>query len=223
MEPIETVPYKITKEDGTASQSSVNYTGKAQVEYPNKDTYDGDFVDGLKEGVGTYIFNNNDKYVGPWKSNLQHGIGRTDYAKGGKYVGKYENGKRNGEGVYTYANGDIYSGSWKNGEKHGKGTYIVNSSKLEGNNYMKVVGEWQTGEILEGKWIFPDKTFYQGTFEKNLPKNKGEWKFINGNVLNGEYIHTEAINKETNQINTKLFWKSEEEAFDPRKHKIGSN
>jgi hypothetical protein len=216
----ENVPYKITKEDGTSGPSSFEYTGKAEVEYPNKDIYSGDFVNGVKEGQGIYTFVNGDKYTGAWKNNLQHGIGRTDYIKGGKYAGRYENGKRHGEGVFTFGNGDIYSGSWVNGKKHGKGTYIVNSCKLEGNNYMKIVGNWEFGEIITGKWIFPNKTQYEGDFEKNLPKNKGHWTFINGNELSGEYNHTEAYNQDLKEIQTKLTWKSDENIFDPRKHLI---
>lgn len=217
----EPIPYKITKADGSSGPDSRDYTGKVElVEYPNRDTYTGDFVNGVKEGKGTYTFANEDVYTGEWKNNLQSGIGRTIYKKGGKYVGRYENGFRNGEGVFTYANGDIYSGGWKDGKKHGKGTYIVNSSSLPGNNYMKIVGDWSNGEIVEGKWIFPDKTVFEGLFEKNLPKNKGQWKFSNGNVITGEYSHSKARAKEDNQIETKLSWKTEEEVFDPNKHLV---
>lgn len=224
MEAPEQIPYKITKEDGSSGPSSTGYTGKADVEYPNKDTYSGDFINGLKEGKGVYTFNNGDKYSGEWKANLQHGIGRTEYFKNekvvSKYQGRYANGKRNGEGVFTYENGDIYSGTWVDGEKNGKGTYIVNACKLEGNHYMKVVGDWVNGEITKGRWIFPDKTYYEGEFEENLPKNKGKWLFSNGNELNGEYFHSEAIDKETNEILKKLSWRSDEVLFDPRIHLI---
>lgn len=219
----EKVSYKITKADGSSGSSSEDYTGTAEVEYPNKDTYSGDFKNGLKEGSGTYTFNNGDKYIGQFKNNLQHGIGKTEYAKGGKYNGRYENGTRHGEGVYVYANGDIYSGSWKNGKKHGKGTYIVNNCKLEGNNYMKVAGEWINGDITEGKWIFPNKTYYEGIFEKNMPKNKGKWVFANGDNVLGRYFHSQAnIDSLSDELGTKLTWNTDEEVFDPNKHFISS-
>lgn len=217
---VEQVPYKITKEDGTSGASSKDYTGKADVQYPNNDVYTGDFKNGLKEGNGVYTYANGDKYTGEWKNNLQHGIGRTEYAKNAKYYGRFSEGKRNGEGVYYFPNGDIYSGSWKDNLKHGKGVYIINSCKLEGNNYMKIVGSWENGEIITGKWIFPNGTFYEGQFEKNLPKSFGTWNFVNGNINTGEYKHSEARMTGSNEISTKLTWTAYEEMFDPRIHKI---
>jgi len=222
MEPVEPVPYSIKKEDGTTGPTSKGYTGSAEVTYTNSDTYVGDFKDGVKEGQGVYTFINGDKYTGGFKDNLQSGIGKTEYAKGGRFYGNYEKGLRNGEGVFNYANGDIYSGTWKDNLKHGNGTYIVNSAKLEGNNYMKIVGHWEHGEIITGKWLFPDGTYYEGIFEKNLPKNIGEWSFSNENKIKGEYKHTEARNPETGEITTKLTWNPEEEIFDPRVNKISS-
>lgn len=47
MEGDEPIPYKITKEDGTSGPSSTDYTGYAEVEYPNHDTYKGEFVNGV--------------------------------------------------------------------------------------------------------------------------------------------------------------------------------
>mmetsp|Transcript_17037 Transcript_17037/g.17717 ORF Transcript_17037/g.17717 Transcript_17037/m.17717 type:complete len:224 (+) Transcript_17037:10-681(+) len=220
MEPVEPVPYRITKDDGTSGPSSKDYTGKAEVVYPNSDTYNGDFKDGVKEGHGIYNFINGDKYTGDWKNNLQDGIGKTEYAKGGRYYGHYVEGKRSGEGVYNFINGDIYSGSWRYNQKHGKGTYIVNSCKLEGNNYMKIVGNWENGEILSGKWIYPNGTYYEGLFEKNLPKGDGSWSFTNRNVNTGEYKHSEARVGNSGEISTKLTWSPKEEVFDPRIHLI---
>ena len=49
------IAYTITKylEDGQTitEHSSRNYTGKASVVYATKDRYEGDFKDGLREGV----------------------------------------------------------------------------------------------------------------------------------------------------------------------------
>ena len=220
MDPVEPVPYKIVYADGSQGTVSKGRTERVEITYPNSDIYTGDIKEGLKDGQGVYSFINGDKYTGMWKNNLQHGIGKTEYAKGGKFYGCYACGKRDGEGVYNFINGDIYSGSWKNNLKHGKGTYIVNACKLEGNNYMKIVGTWERNEILKGKWLFPNGTFYEGVFEKNLPKNYGEWNFINENKNIGEYKHTQAKIGGTNEIGTKLSWCPEEEIFDPRIHKI---
>lgn len=56
------------------------------------DKYDGQFVNGLPEGKGTYIWADGSKYKGDWK-----------------------NGKRNGQGTFTSANLDsILIGLWEN-------------------------------------------------------------------------------------------------------------
>ena len=43
--------YQITKEDGSVGKSSRDYTGKASSVYVNKDTYTGDFVEGVKISI----------------------------------------------------------------------------------------------------------------------------------------------------------------------------
>jgi hypothetical protein len=40
--------YQITKDDGSVGKSSRDYTGKGLAVYINKDTYNGDFVDGVE-------------------------------------------------------------------------------------------------------------------------------------------------------------------------------
>ena len=55
MEPVPDVPYNIVKEDGTSGPSSTDYSGKAQVTYPNSDTYEGDFVKGVIYSKYTYL------------------------------------------------------------------------------------------------------------------------------------------------------------------------
>ena len=102
--------YIITKylEDGQTltEHSSRNYTGKASVIYATKDRYEGDFKDGLREGVGTYSYFKEEgpqnKYEGEWIQNKKHGIGKMVYGGIGEYFGRFENGKRHGEGVFKY-------------------------------------------------------------------------------------------------------------------------
>ena len=43
----EEVPYQFTPEGGAASNSSKGYTGKGVAVYPNGETYDGDYLDGV--------------------------------------------------------------------------------------------------------------------------------------------------------------------------------
>lgn len=174
--------YIFITENGETKTTSRGYTSKALAQYPNGDTYEGYFVEGIREGRGIYRYaSNGEKYDGEWIRNQKHGIGKMTYAKAGEYNGFWENGRRHGEGVFTYTNGDVYSGWWKFGEKEGTGTYTFKSTG------MKLFGDWTQGSITKGKWIYPNGMFYEGGFENNKPKGEGKWVFKNGNVLAGEY------------------------------------
>jgi len=174
--------YKFVTENSEEKTMSRGYTGKATASYPNLDVYEGDFLDGIREGRGVYRYAaNGDKYDGEWKQNCKHGIGKMTYNKKGEYQGYWENGRRHGEGVFVYPNGDVYSGWWRFGEKEGTGTY---SSKQTG---MKMFGEWSDGQIKSGKWVYPNGVFFEGKFENNKPIGEGSWHFKNGNKLEGAY------------------------------------
>ena len=60
--------------------------------YGNGDSYSGQFVNGKRDGYGTYR-----------------------WANGAQYTGYYTNGLRNGPGVYYGAHGKVMSGVWANG------------------------------------------------------------------------------------------------------------
>jgi hypothetical protein len=52
---------------------------------------------------------------------------------------------------------------------------------------MKMFGEWSNGEILTGRWIYPNGVYFEGKFENNKPSGHGTWHFSNGNLLEGTY------------------------------------
>ena len=148
------------------------------------------------------------KYEGEWKNNLKEGIGKMTFGTEGEYTGHFVAGQRNGEGVYKYLKTkDLYSGSWKNGLKHGKGTFIFYDTK------MKIVGDWFNGQILEGKWIFSNGTYFEGKFENNYPKGEGIWHFANGNIIKGEFTHElkeiPAVGKQPEKQITVIDWKTD--------------
>ena len=213
--------YVINKigEDGqpVPDKSSENYTGKAQVQYPNGDTYEGDFKNGVREGEGTMTYGESgNKYEGQWKNNYKDGIGKMTFGTEAEYYGHFVKGKRWGEGVYKYLKAkDLYSGSWKNGLKHGKGTFIFNNTK------MKLVGDWFNGQIIKGRWYFANGTYFEGIFENNYPKGIGEWHFINGNVVKGEFTH-EIKEIEENVLKSRkeiiINWTSEPEVEDEKRY-----
>mmetsp|Transcript_168429 Transcript_168429/g.323691 ORF Transcript_168429/g.323691 Transcript_168429/m.323691 type:complete len:262 (+) Transcript_168429:103-888(+) len=204
---------RVPGSDEPREGGSKMYTGHGKALYPNEDTYDGTFVEGYRRGKGIYVHKKNgDCYEGHYEENKKHGFGKMTYSskygdeeedagdepkplRGGTFLGYYTAGRRGcgereqvddkSDGTFTYANGDIYVGQWKADKKHGRGAY---SYAKDGT---KLVGEWEKGRIISGKWIFPNGTLYSGTFKNNKPDGKGVWVFKNGNQLTGEYKQKE--------------------------------
>ena len=131
---------------------------------------------------------------------MKHGIGKQTYPGKGHYYGYWSEGQRHGEGVFTYLNQDVYSGNWVNGHKEGKGTYVFFETG------MKIVGQWKHGEMVEGQWVYPNGSFYEGYFDHNKPKGKGKWTFDNGNIVEGEYKQAFKADGDGKEI--KLAWKT---------------
>ena len=181
--------YQLVTENHEVKTTSRGFTGYGTATYQNQDIYEGDFIDGHREGRGIYrYFEKADKYEGQWSNNFRHGIGKMIYNNIGEYHGYWENGKRHGEGVFTYAKtGDVYSGWWRFGEKSGHGTYVFKETG------MKLVGEWEGSQMKTGQWIYPNGLYWKGAFEANKPIGKGTWYFRNGNTLEGEFDQKEKV------------------------------
>ena len=64
--------YTLTTEKGEVLNYSAGFSGKGIAVYPNGDIYDGEFVDGVRQGKGKYTYGtgeNPDKYEGLWHKN----------------------------------------------------------------------------------------------------------------------------------------------------------
>ena len=77
--------------------------------------YDGDYMNGERNGYGECAYDNGDKYIGTWKDGAANGVGRYDFARGGFYFGQFLNGRVDGYGVYFDGN-DYHIGMFENGE-----------------------------------------------------------------------------------------------------------
>ena len=69
--------------------------GKGTEYYKNGNIkYDGDFVNGKREGNGKYIYESGNYYIGQWKNGLKHGKG-TMFNSSGNIVqnGNWNNDK----------------------------------------------------------------------------------------------------------------------------------
>lgn len=69
-------------------------TGKGKLTYPNKDFYEGDFVDGKQHGEGTLQYiSTKTSYKGPWNNGKQHGLGLITKKDGQSRKAFYSEGK----------------------------------------------------------------------------------------------------------------------------------
>jgi hypothetical protein len=163
--------------------------GKHKVTYPNNDVFDGNFVDGLRDGEGVYTSADGHRYEGSWKNDKRHGPGTQTFSSKGKdgkpgwsgtYEGEWFENKKHGRGIFTYVNGDRYEGQWVNGKKDGYGIYsYANQDRYEGQ-FSK--------DNIHGQGIF---------IYKNGDQCVGRWK---NDVQDGRALHTSAGGKKREEI-----------------------
>lgn len=93
--------------------------------YDNKDVYEGQYVDGKRDGEGTYNYNNGDKYVGNFKEGKREGKGSYSFKSGATYTGEFKDNKFNGQGTYIFPNGNKYTGEFADNTFNGEGTLVA--------------------------------------------------------------------------------------------------
>lgn len=222
--------YELETPEGKVNTSK-RYTGTGKATYPNepdRDTYDGEFVEGYRCGWGQYVFKKNgDTYVGQYEQNLKHGLGKMNYSstfgnaeeeggdeggsgvpRGGTYHGYFTKGLRGSpeskqeESLTNKSEGTF---TYCNGDVYigqwKDGKKHGTGTYACASDCTKLKGEWSKGQIQSGQWIFPNGTFYSGKFRYNKPIGKGVWVFANGNQLMGEYLQKELTSEEGEAAN----------------------
>eukprot|EP00736_Rhodelphis_marinus_P014452 Rmarinus@m.475 len=144
--------------------------GKGKATFPDESSYEGDYVEGKKQGYGVYTYKDGSKYEGGWQNNLKHGEGTITYSDGSVFKGTFVNGKRAGVGEYAYNNGDRYLGNWRHGLRSGEGLY-----KVAGSHEIK--GYWSGGGVKSVQWDVNGGFSYNGVMKNNAPADAGLWKF----------------------------------------------
>jgi hypothetical protein len=105
--------------------------GRHKFVYSNGDVYDGEWVNGKKQGTGTYTRADGSVYDGEYNRDRKHGKGRCTWVNGNAYIGHWVDGVQQGQGTLTCPDGRRYEGEWYGGKQHGKGTF----SNKEGDVY----------------------------------------------------------------------------------------
>ena len=147
----------------------------------NGEYYDGEFVNGKKEGEGKLIYANGNQYEGTFLGGVPNGKGKLIQTDNDIYEGEWKNGKINGQGIRLHNNGDKYVGNHLNDVRSGKGLYLF----VNGDSYN---GNWVNGKA-NGKGIlkFRNGDVYDGEFVDNCIFGKGTFKKKNGEVFIGEF------------------------------------
>lgn len=151
----------LTYDDETTYEGQIKkgkYNGKGKRIYPSEEGddfvsyYDGDWIDGVQHGQGTYLHPSGWKYEGSWVNGVMSGFGKFYFHDGTIYKGHVKNNNMNGDGKYyrllTFVGNkrklsikkiNIYIGQWVDGEFNGQGTYYHE------NDQPWYIGNWRKG------------------------------------------------------------------------------
>ena len=77
--------------------------------------YDGEYKNGVKEGIGVYYYQSGEKYEGKFVNGVKEGKGIFYWKNGNKWEGYFKNDKMNGEGIF-YDGEESFSAIYKNGD-----------------------------------------------------------------------------------------------------------
>jgi len=94
--------------------------GNGRGTYPNGNTYDGNFVRGMRHGKGKVSNTAGDVHEGYYKNNEKHGRVKSTFANGSNYEGEWENNKKHGTFKFTESNGDQYEIIYSHGKLQSK-------------------------------------------------------------------------------------------------------
>jgi hypothetical protein len=134
--------------------------GKGTMKYSGKTpgTYEGDWVNGVREGHGLLFFKDGRGYVGKWANGKKHGIGTSTYYKKLVYTGSWRHGEMHGHGVLVQADGAVYEGHFSCGHLTGCGTM-----------------KWPNGRLYTGSWHCNQRQGRGLEVEPDGGKYTGKW------------------------------------------------
>jgi hypothetical protein len=90
--------------------------------YFNDNKYEGDIENGKPHGNGTWTQSDGATYVGQWVNGLREGLGTFTWSEkspqsGKSYEGEYKNNKRHGTGKWLYDGGHVDEGNCRDNER----------------------------------------------------------------------------------------------------------
>ena len=178
--------------------------GKGKVIYPNGDTYEGDFVNNIPDGFGTFTEINGNVYAGQMSKSEFQGKGKFFWKSGSVYEGNFVKNKREGEGKTTSADGSyftgFYKGDWRDGFgiEFDKSTNLLRKGIWNGSTLVKSSSVSTLNETeKEGRNILSDSK--EAAIDANIAAKKAQ---ISGKMQDAEEKKT---NKERVQPAKEMF------------------
>ncbi len=186
-----TLTYATTKDkyEGEFKDDIINGFGKYT--YSDGSYFEGNFVNGVKQGYGKFVVVKDgvptgEEFSGQYVNDMLNGQGEYVSADGSySYVGNFVNDVQNGSGKCTYANGDTYIGNFLNNQRHGYGVYTWVNGESYAGNFINNVRDTRTldkngnyaldenGNYIHGEkatFKYKDGKTYVGYFEDGLIK-----------------------------------------------------
>jgi hypothetical protein len=139
--------------DGATARSptpSVNHPSIEEWWNEEGNVYEGDLVNGIREGFGILFGPNGNVYEGEWRSGVPNGFAVYMWAEGEilAYEGYFVNGMREGHGKLFYADGLVFEGEFKNDVREGFGGFIFPDGTTS-------EGSWE-GDAAQGVFVVTD-------------------------------------------------------------------
>ena len=170
-------------------------------------TYEGQFKDGLRSGLGTEITADGEVYTGNWADDQRNGSGRLCEINGDVYEGEFRRGLRDGQGTIVHEeSGFTYTGEWRNDKKDGRGVEIGEDFRYE--------GDFREGmKHGRGIWNLPGGGRFEGEFTRDQINGHGIYIFgqkskkqrFEGNFKDGDFEGQGRLEKKNGDIYTGNF------------------
>jgi len=116
--------------------------GYGELKFEDGTIYKGEFKNDKFNGKGKIIFSNGREYEGEFKNNKMDGEGKFTWEDGKQYIGKYNDNIKQGRGKLCWNNDKYYEGEWFNNKPHGYGMYYLNGKLLKGKfRFGKIISQ----------------------------------------------------------------------------------
>ncbi len=176
--------------------------GRARVEWPSGDVFEGYCVRGVPSGTGRMVFASGDVHVGAFaRGRLTHG--RVQSALGWTFEGSFDaEGRRHGLGVLTSETGDVVHTSWD------AGSIVEGPATIEyaaGGHFKGTLDKSQRRQG-QGELVTPTGDTYTGPFLDDVPHGKGSrCVFSDGRVFIGEYVKGEMVSGRMSEVTGEIY------------------